>query len=78
VSGAPDALEGLVARLERAVARLREGDLEPDEAARLVEQCAALAAEASSELERRSREAGAGGDEVPTRPSGEHRTGGTP
>jgi ABC-type nitrate/sulfonate/bicarbonate transport system substrate-binding protein len=59
VSAAPDALAALVGRLEQAAARLREDDLQPDEAARLVEQCAALAAEASSELERRSREAGA-------------------
>jgi hypothetical protein len=59
VSAAPDALATLVGRLEQAAARLREDDLQPDEAARLVEQCAALAAEASSELERRSREAGA-------------------
>jgi hypothetical protein len=56
---APDALAGLVGRLEHAAARLRAEDLEPGEAARLVEQCAALAAEASAELERRSREAGA-------------------
>ena len=55
----PDALAGLVGRLEQAAARLREDDLPPDEAASLVERCAALAAEASAELERRARDAGA-------------------
>jgi hypothetical protein len=67
VSDAPDALAALVDRLEQAAARLRADDLQPDDAARLIEQCAALAAEASSELERRSREAGA------ERPAGQDR-----
>jgi hypothetical protein len=69
VSDGPDALAALVGRLEQAAARLREEELQPDEAARLVEQCAALAAEASTELERRSREAAAERPAVRDRPA---------
>jgi hypothetical protein len=49
------ALDDLIARLERAAEQLRSGDLSPDAAATLVEDCAALAGEASAELERRAR-----------------------
>jgi hypothetical protein len=49
--------EGLVARLERAAEQLRTGDLSPDAAAGLVEDCAALASQASAELERMARAA---------------------
>lgn len=52
-----ETLERLVARLEAATARLREGELSPGEAAELVEQCAQTAAHASAELERRARAA---------------------
>lgn len=55
----PATLERLVARLEAAAGRLREGGLEPSEAAELVEQCAQDAAQASAELERLSRAAAA-------------------
>ncbi|CAB4922857.1 unannotated protein [freshwater metagenome] len=49
------ALDDLVQRLERAAEQLRSGDLSADAAAGLVEDCAALAGQASAELERMSR-----------------------
>ena len=52
------ALDDLIARLERAAEQLRSGDLSADAAATVVEDCAALASQASAELERRAREAG--------------------
>jgi hypothetical protein len=52
------ALDGLVHRLERAAEQLRTGDLSADAAAGLVEDCAALAGQASAELERLARDAG--------------------
>ena len=51
-------LDALVDRLERAAEQLRTGDLSADAAASLVEDCAALASQASAELERLAREAG--------------------
>ena len=48
-------LDTLVERLERAAEQLRTGDLSPDAAAGLVEDCAALASQASAELERMAR-----------------------
>jgi hypothetical protein len=46
----------LIAReLEQAAARLREHDVDSDEAADLVERCAELAARAGQELEREAR-----------------------
>jgi exonuclease VII small subunit len=51
-------LDELVERLERAAEQLRSGDLSADAAATVVEDCAALASQASAELERRAREAG--------------------
>jgi hypothetical protein len=51
-------LEGLVAELERAAERLRAEDLDPAEAADLVERCAELAGRLGSELESRARAAG--------------------
>jgi hypothetical protein len=59
-SAPPDAdatLDQLVNRLERAAEQLRSGDLGAGAAAGLVEDCAALASQASAELERRAREA---------------------
>lgn len=53
-----DTLDDLVARLERAAEQLRSGDLSADAAATVVEDCAALASQASAELERRARDAG--------------------
>ncbi|HEY1457659.1 MAG TPA: hypothetical protein VGF15_03995 [Solirubrobacteraceae bacterium] len=50
-----DALDELIARLEAAAEQLRSGELTPDVAATLVEDCAVLATQASAELERRSR-----------------------
>ena len=47
----------LIHRLERSAEQLRSGDLSADAAASLVEDCAALASEASAELERRARAA---------------------
>jgi exonuclease VII small subunit len=55
-------LDRLIDRLERAAEQLRSGELSPDAAATLVEDCAALASEASAELERQARAAAA---EVP-------------
>jgi hypothetical protein len=48
-------LERLVAHLEDVATRLRAGDLEADEAARLVDDCAQVASNASAELERLAR-----------------------
>jgi hypothetical protein len=54
----PDtALDDLIGRLERAAEQLRSGELTTDAAATLVEDCAALAAEAGAELDRRARAA---------------------
>jgi hypothetical protein len=50
-------LDDLVGRLERAAEQLRSGDLSADAAATVVEDCAALASQASAELDRRAREA---------------------
>jgi hypothetical protein len=50
-------LDELVTRLDRAAEQLRTGDLSPDAAASLVEDCAGLAAQASAELERLARAA---------------------
>jgi hypothetical protein len=55
--GDHDSLDQLVDRLERSAEQLRCGELSADAAAGLVEDCAALASQASAELERRSREA---------------------
>jgi polyhydroxyalkanoate synthesis regulator phasin len=56
----PDQLDALVERLERTAAELRAGDLTTDRAAALVDDCARLAAEASTELDRRVRAAETG------------------
>jgi hypothetical protein len=52
-----DDLDDLIRRLERAAEQLRSGDLSQDAAATLVEDCAAIAGQASAELERRARAA---------------------
>jgi hypothetical protein len=57
----PEALDRIVERLERTAAELRAGDLAPDRAAALVEECARLATEAGAELDREVRAADAGG-----------------
>ena len=56
---APDTLDDLIGRLERAAEQLRSGDVSPDAAATLVEDAAALASQASAELDRLSRAAAA-------------------
>ena len=53
-----DELDGLARRLEDAAAQLRAGELPPDRAASLVEECARLAALAGSELDRLARDGG--------------------
>ena len=50
-----DSLDDLITRLERAAEQLRSGEISADAAATLVEDCAALATEASAELDRRAR-----------------------
>ena len=53
-------LERLVERLERIATELRAGELEPERAAALVDECARLAAEAGAELDREVRAAETG------------------
>ena len=48
-------LDALVERLERAAAELRAGDLTPERAAALVDECARLAGEAGGQLDREVR-----------------------
>ena len=47
-------IDDLIAQLERASEQLRSGELSADAAATMVEDCAALATQASSELERQA------------------------
>src|SRR5256885_10997553 len=54
-AGAPDSLDDLIGRLERAAEQLRSGELSPDAAATLVEDCASLATQAAAELEQLTR-----------------------
>ena len=49
-----DELDAAITELERAAERLRAGDIEPDEAAELVERCAELAARAGAALDRQA------------------------
>jgi hypothetical protein len=53
-------LDDLVASLERAAAELRAGELSPERAAAVVDECARVASEAGAELDRRVRAADAG------------------
>jgi exonuclease VII small subunit len=48
-------LEDLIARLERAAEQLRSGELSPDAAATMVEDCASLATQAAAQLEQLTR-----------------------
>ena len=48
-------LDALVERLERAAAELRAGDLTPERAAALVDECARLDGEAGAQLDREVR-----------------------
>ncbi len=52
-----DALRELSSRLDQAAARLRAGDLDPDAALALIEDCARLASEASARVDERARAA---------------------
>jgi hypothetical protein len=52
-----DALIELSERLEDAAQRLRTGELEPDATLALIEECAQLASEASSQVDQRGRAA---------------------
>jgi len=65
----PEALDRIVDRLELAAAELRSGDLDPERAASLVDECARLAAEAGAELDRgvRAGESGVPG-QLPLEP----------
>lgn len=49
-------LDELISRLERAAEQLRSREISVDAAASLVEDCAAVATQASAELERQARE----------------------
>jgi exonuclease VII small subunit len=53
------ALDAAIADLERAAERLRAGDLDHEDAAKLVEDCAELAARVGGELDRAARAAAA-------------------
>jgi hypothetical protein len=50
-------LNELKARLDEASARLRAGELEPDAALTLIEECARLASQAAAQVEEHSRAA---------------------
>lgn len=52
-----DPLQHLTEQLEQTAAKLRDGELDPQDAARLVEDCARLAGDAAAELDRRTRAA---------------------
>jgi hypothetical protein len=52
-----DALIELSARLQETAQRLRAGELEPDAALVLIEECASLASEASAQVDQRARAA---------------------
>jgi len=58
-------LDDVIARLERAAEQLRSGELSPDAAASMVEDCASLASQAATELEQLSRA------ELPAPPPGQ-------
>ncbi len=53
----PEVLIELRTRLEEARARLRSGDLDPEAALALIEECARLASEAAVQVEEHSRAA---------------------
>jgi hypothetical protein len=55
----PESLDRMVERLELAAAELRSGELAPERAAALVDDCARLAAEAGAALDREVRAADA-------------------
>lgn len=54
MTGGPE-IEQLIERLQLAAERLRSEQLGAEDAAVLIDECAAMAVEASTELERRAR-----------------------
>ena len=56
-------LDAAIEELERAAARLRAEEIDPDEAAELVERCAQLATEVGAALDRRAAAAESAGQE---------------
>jgi exonuclease VII small subunit len=64
-SATTEHLDDMISRLERAAEQLRSGELSQDAAASMVEDCAALATQAASELEELTRA------EVPAPPPGQ-------
>jgi hypothetical protein len=58
-------LQDLSRRLEEGARRLREEELDPDEAIRVAGECAELASQAAVELDRIARAAAGDGAEVP-------------
>jgi hypothetical protein len=52
-----DALTELTARLNDTAQRLRAGELQPDATLELIEECAALASDASAQVDERTRAA---------------------
>ena len=48
-------LDEIITRLSRAAEQLRSGELSPDAAATMVEDCASLATQAAAELEQLTR-----------------------
>ena len=60
MNDANPSIDELVGELERAAARLRQGDLDQGEAAQLVERCADLANRVGAQLEREARDSAAG------------------
>jgi hypothetical protein len=49
-------LDALITQLDAAAARLRSGEIDPEEAAELIERCAELAGRLGAELDRAARE----------------------
>jgi hypothetical protein len=58
-------LDDLVTRLERTASELRSGELSPEHAAAVVDECARVASEAGAELDRRVRSGEGGGAPAP-------------
>jgi hypothetical protein len=58
-------LDDLVTRLERTASELRTGELSPERAAALVDECARVASEAGAELDRRVRAGDSAGAPAP-------------
>jgi hypothetical protein len=55
MSDGPSQLDELTSQLEDVATRLRSGELDRDSVARLIDDCARLAARAAAELEREGR-----------------------